>query len=126
MVRFSLVPDRCNVWISGRTNLHPVEATATGVTGFVEADLLGGALGPDPPPRARIELAVDRITSGNPLFVREMHRRIEARRHPTIVGELRRTEPLAGGRYQMSGDLTFHGVTRQVTGAVTVTREGDE
>jgi hypothetical protein len=41
------------------------------------------------PPSARLELAVDRLRSDNPLFERELRRRADARRHPGIVGELR-------------------------------------
>ena len=40
---------------------------------------------------------------------------------PTILGELREATPLAGdGNFRVQGDLTFHGVTRTVTGEVRV------
>jgi polyisoprenoid-binding protein YceI len=119
------VPERSSVTIEGRTNLHPVHAEATGVEGHLEAEVGDGALDLSVPPRARIELAVDRIRSGNALFEREMHRRVEARKFPTIVGELRTVEEVGPGRYRARGDLTFHGVTREVEGEVTVTVSQD-
>jgi hypothetical protein len=58
------------------------------------------------PPSARLELAVDRLRSDNPLFERELRRRADARRHPGIVGELRL---LAGddGGFELKGEQVF-------------------
>ena len=35
-----------------------------------------------------LELAVERLTSGNQLYDRELRRRIDARRYPTIAGRV--------------------------------------
>ena len=63
------------------------------------------------------------LRSGNGLYDAELLRRIDARRFPTATrrpARLRRQR--AGGRYQLEGALTFHGVTGPVLGAVE--REG--
>ena len=66
---------------------------------------------------AHLELPVERLRSGNPLEDRELRRRIDARRYPTIAGDLTAMEETGeDGRYRVEGDLTFKGVTRRVRG----------
>ncbi|HXF56493.1 MAG TPA: YceI family protein [Actinomycetota bacterium] len=122
MTRFRIVPERSTVWIDARTNVHPVHAEATGVEGFVEARLEGDRLDLSARPGGRVELAVERIRSNNALFDGELRRRVEARRFPTIVGEVTEVREAGDGRYLVRGDLTFHGVTRTVEGTVTLSR----
>ena len=65
------------------------------------------------PVSGELELAVERLTSGNQLYDRELRRRIDARRFPTIAGRV--TNIAAGGphpRYVVTGDISFHGKTR--------------
>ena len=60
-----------------------------------------------------LELAVERLTSGNQLYDRELRRRIDARRFPTIAGRL--TGIVADGshpNYDVTGEVSFHGKTR--------------
>jgi len=112
MTAFRVVPERSHVSIDARSSLHPIKGEARGLEGLIE--LAGGLAG-------HIELAVANLRSGNPLYDIEMHRRVDARGHPTIVGEVVTSTPLEGaGRYRLLGDLTFHGVTRQVEGEVSV------
>jgi polyisoprenoid-binding protein YceI len=45
---------------------------------------------------------------------RELHKRIDSRRYPTILGVLKKMEPSGvEGSYRVSGDITFRGVSRQ-------------
>jgi polyisoprenoid-binding protein YceI len=112
MATFRIVPERSVVSIAARSSLHPINGEAHGLEGSVDLSTgLGG----------RIELPVASLRSGNPLYDAEMHRRVDARRHPTIVGEVVEATPLDDpGRWRILGDLTFHGVTRQVEGEVSV------
>jgi polyisoprenoid-binding protein YceI len=75
-------------------------------------------------PAGHLELPVDRLTSGNLLEDRELRRRIDARRFPTIAGDLRAMQPVdeqrVDGQYLVSGDLTFRGVTRSHTDRMTI------
>jgi polyisoprenoid-binding protein YceI len=74
----------------------------------------------------RIEVPVATLRSGNPLEDAELQRRVDARRYPTIAGEVRTAAALEDdGRFRVEGDLTFHGVTKAVTGEVRVTVDGD-
>ena len=111
MAAFRIVPERSVVSIAASSSLHPINGEARGLEG--ELDLATGL-------RGRIELPVANLRSGNPLYDVEMHRRIEARRYPTIVGEVVSSTQLSDSRWRLVGDLTFHGVTRQVEGEVLV------
>jgi polyisoprenoid-binding protein YceI len=73
----------------------------------------------------RIEVPVRSLKSGNAIEDAELQRRIDARRYPIIVGEVRTATTLDEGRIRVEGDLTFHGVTRSVTGELHVARDGD-
>ena len=121
-VRYRIVPELSVAEIEGRTNLHPVHARGEGLLGWVEAAVDGDRVALIPEPSARVELAVDRIRSDNALFERELRRRIDARRHPMITGELRELAAAERpGRYRASGDITFRGVSRPATDDLRVT-----
>jgi polyisoprenoid-binding protein YceI len=117
MASFRIDPDSSWAWVDMRTNLHGAHVETNGLEGSIDAVLAGGRFDLATPPSARLELAVDRLRSDNPLFERELRRRADARRHPSIVGELLALRELGpAGAYAAEGDLTFHGVTRRVRG----------
>jgi polyisoprenoid-binding protein YceI len=126
VAEFRIDPQRSEAWIDATTSLHPVHGRATGLEGSIQAEVAGGALDLSVAPRMRLELPVERLSSGNPLYDGETQRRIEARRFPRIVGESREvSESSKQGAYRVTGDLTFHGVTRTVEGEVTVQAPDD-
>lgn len=113
------------VGIEARSSLHDIHGEATGLGGELDVRLDGDALDLSAPTRLRLECPVAALRSGNPLNDRELQRRVDADRYPSIVGESREVTPGSGrGRYRVRGDLTFHGVTREVTGEITVTVPG--
>jgi hypothetical protein len=115
VTRFRIDPERSRVVIDARSNVHPIHSEAGGVEGFVEVDLdeEGGVAFADPP-AGRLSFPVSNLTSGNGLEDREMLRRTDARKFPTIDGVL--TSAAADGdrgRFRVSGDVMFRGVTRR-------------
>jgi polyisoprenoid-binding protein YceI len=54
-----------------------------------------------------------------------MKRRIDARRHPTITGELTGLERVDGTRYLVRGDVTFRGVARSYEGDMDIAASDD-
>ncbi len=121
-VRFRLVPDRSRVRIHATSNVHPVDGEAGGLEGRVVLTIDDSEPDLGDPVEASVELAVAALSSGNPAYDAEMRRRLEERRYPTISGRLTTVERLgAGGRFRVSGDLTFHGATRTVSTEMTVT-----
>jgi polyisoprenoid-binding protein YceI len=99
--------------------MHPIHGEAAGLEGSIEADVADGRIDVSGEPRIRIELPVENLKSGKKLEDAEMLRRIDARRFPRISGETTELKETNGG-YRIRGDLTFHGVTRQVEGEVTI------
>jgi polyisoprenoid-binding protein YceI len=117
---FRIDPHRSKVWIEARSSMHPIHGEAEGLEGSIEADLADGQIKVIGVPKIQIELPVDKLQSGKKLEDAEMMRRIDARRYPTIKGQTTELKENGGGRYRVLGDLTFHGVTRQVEGEVTI------
>ena len=125
MTTFRIDPDVSRVWIEARSSLHPISGEATGLEGSIDAEVTDGHVDFGDTPKIRVELPVERLKSGKALEDAEMQRRIDAKRYPTIRGEVREVKESAGGQYRVRGDLTFHGVTRPVEGEVSVKTDGD-
>jgi polyisoprenoid-binding protein YceI len=99
--------------------MHPIQGEAEGLEGSIEAEMTEGRIDVAGEPKIQVELPVERLKSGKKLEDAEMLRRIDARRFPTIKGETTELKE-SNGRYRIRGDLTFHGVTRQVEGEVRI------
>ena len=108
--------------MDARSSLHPITTQTRGLHGWVELTLLpDGALDLHHPVEGRLEVAVDRFSSGNLLYDRELKRRIDARRYPSIVGKITGVFPTdARRRYRVRGDLSFHGETRAFEHEMTI------
>lgn len=118
---FRVVPDRSAVMIDARSSVGPITFGAIGVTGTIEVAVAGRRVCSDPYPTAHLEISVDQLRSGNSLYDAELMRRIDARRHPTVSLDLRACTALGStGRYQLMGEVTFHGVSRPLDGTVSV------
>jgi hypothetical protein len=122
VTRLRIDPERSTVVIEASSSLHPIHSKASGLEGWVDVEAQ----------QTHLELPVDRLRSGNPLEERELKRRIDARRFPTIDGDLAALEADGDGdgdgggdRYRARGDVTFRGVRRTYEGEVVVTTEGD-
>ncbi len=102
--------------------MHPIHSSSDGLEGWVELSPDGdGGLDPTVAPAGTLRLPVTRLSSGNRLEDRELHKRIEARQFPTIEGVLRAMEPDgASGAFRVQGDLTFRGVTRRCQDRMTM------
>jgi len=119
-MRYTIDSARSSIWIDARSSVHPIHSEIRDITGYFEASVNGGnALDVSRPVAGRITVEVARLASGNPLYDREMHRRVDARRYPTIEGALVSMSVAAGG-YATEGDVTFHGVTKRVEDLLTV------
>jgi hypothetical protein len=121
VAHYRIVPERSRVSIWARSSLHDIETTTEGLRGALDLEMrAGGRLDLKAQPRATISLPVDRLKSGNPLEDRELRRRIDARRFPTIDGALVEVQPTSvEGKYHVRGDITFRGVTRSYASVVT-------
>ena len=106
-MRYVVDPSQSRVWIDARSSLHPIHSESDGLQGWVDAD-------PDGPrvTAGEVELQVELLSSGNPLYDREMRRRADTRRFPSIDGRLTSMEPTGrDGSFRVSGEVTFRGVS---------------
>lgn len=123
---YRIAPERSQVWIEARSSLHPIHGEGRGLEGSIEAEVIDGRLDLNGAPKIRLELPVESLKSGKSLEDAEMMRRIDARRYPTIRGNVVEMNESAAGRYKVRGDLTFHGVTKTVEGEVSISMpDGD-
>jgi polyisoprenoid-binding protein YceI len=126
--RFAFDSARSYLQVSGRSNLHPIDTETRGITGWFEASPSNdGTIDVAAPVAGELELAVDRLTSGNHLYDRELRRRINARRYPTIGARLVGVAPSAGQRtYLVTGEVTFHGRTLMFEHDMSIHFDEDE
>jgi polyisoprenoid-binding protein YceI len=124
---YRIVPDESRVRIDARSSLHAIRTSASGLEGSLDLEAPGGEqVDLRTAASATLSLPVASLKSGNPLEDRELQRRIDARRFPTITGEL--VELAATGEerhYLARGRITFRGVTNDYEDEVTISRVDD-
>jgi hypothetical protein len=120
--RFEVVPERSTIVVEARSSLGPVVFEATHPTGSVELTVADGAILADPPPRGALELALDRLASGNPVYDAELLRRMDARRYPTTRIELEHASAVPGAihRFDVTASVALHGERRTLAGTLEV------
>ncbi|MFZ0667545.1 MAG: YceI family protein [Acidimicrobiales bacterium] len=123
MPRYRIVPEESRVFIDARSNVHPIHTSTEGLEGFVDLDFGGDGVVDlsASKPSGKLSLPVSRLSSGNGMEDREMQKRVDARKFPTIEGVL--GEIASTGRkntYLVSGDVTFRGVSRPHSDEMTI------
>ena len=114
------------MWIEARSNVHPIRTEATGLEGWLDLDIGDGTINVDQPVLGHLEFPVENLKSGNSFEDRELKRRIDARRYPSIVGDLKSMKQTdEPSRYVVGGDLTFRGTTRSYEDEMTAERQDD-
>ena len=135
--------ERSFLTIDATSSIHPIHTT-TRVAGWVDLDAGGRpVLAPDEPPPpggviGQVAFDVTAMRSGNPLIDREAERRLRPTEYPTVLGELTALVGRHDGTvlaadtdgpayvYDGAGRLTFHGVTRDITGELSIAKTDDE
>jgi polyisoprenoid-binding protein YceI len=111
--RYVITPARSQVWIDARSNVHPIHSATDGLEGYVDLELSAeGEVNLLADMSGQLTLSVDRLKSGNRMEDRELAKRIDARRFPTITGVLGTIATSdSAGAYTVAGEITFRGVT---------------
>jgi polyisoprenoid-binding protein YceI len=120
--RYSIVPERSQVWFDAKSSLHPIHSSTDGLEGYVELEMgADGVVDLAVKPTGRLSLPVSRLSSGNRMEDRELYKRIDARRFPKIEGVLDTMERSEDGEsYTVSGDVTFRGISRRMEDTMTI------
>ena len=123
--RFRVMTDRSALLIEARSSVGPISFGSTAIEGYLEADLdetTGELTGS---PSAHLSVRLDTLRSGNKVYDAELLHRVDARRHPATSVVLRDAARIGlSDRYEVTGELTFHGITRVLTGTVAVSAPG--
>ena len=124
MAKFLPVLDRSEITLEGQSRLHPIHASSRDLEGYFEADLQAdGQLDLSTQPSGRIEVLVEDLKSMNPLYDREVRKRLDMRRYPRIMADIVEVrEALGENRYLAIGDVAFHGVTQRLEDELMVRR----
>lgn len=118
---YRVLPESAGLLLVARTNAGPITFGTAGIDGSIEAQSAAGALSLELPPSAFLDVRLEELRSGNDLYDAELRRRIDVRRFPTARLELQQASAVGStGYYHVEGELTFHGVTRPMAGAVYV------
>ncbi|HEX3981035.1 MAG TPA: YceI family protein [Acidimicrobiales bacterium] len=127
MTRFRFVPERSHVTIHGTSSLHPIETTSDGLEGYVDLEFgPEGEVTTTATPVGTLTFPLGRLSSGNAMEDRELYRRADIRRYPTIEGVLDAVgTPAEDGTFPVGGDVTFKGVTRHYEHLLGITAVDD-
>ncbi len=126
MPKFRVNTNKSSVKVGLRINLHPSHVDANALTGVIECEVDDqGQPRLDQPYSADLALPVDAIKSGNGIQDREMRRRFDVGRYPTINARVTKGEALESqGHYRAVAQLTMHGQTREISGDLTLHVDG--
>jgi polyisoprenoid-binding protein YceI len=120
MRHFRVAASRSAVIVRARSNVGPITFVTESVNGAFGLQVSDGALVFDENMTSRLEIPLGTLTSGNVLYDAEIMRRVDARRFPIATVELMASTRIGeSDQYEVSGTVTFHGVTRNINGTVT-------
>jgi polyisoprenoid-binding protein YceI len=124
--QFRVNTGQTTVKVGLRINLHPSHIEANALSGVIECEIDDqGQPRLDQPYKAELSLPVEAIKSGNGIQDREMRRRFDVGRYPTITARVTKGEALEGeGHYRAIAQLTMHGQTREITGDIQLHVDG--
>ena len=123
MARLFIDSARSLITFRGRSSVHPITATARPSGWFV--GITEGIFDNTGPLAGHLEVPVADLASGNPLIDRETRRRIDARRHPNITGDLAEGGDVHPTHATVEGNIEFTGETVLVEGDLRLGRNGD-
>ncbi len=112
-------PEESTVTIVGETSLHPITVNVT-PDGWLEASIQEGEFVAGSELSGEVEIAVIEFRSGNPLVDRETRRRLNAKRYPTIRGELTEVGAISGPTATVKGIVTFLGEEVELEGDISL------
>jgi polyisoprenoid-binding protein YceI len=116
VTRFRIQPEASEVGFKATSRLMDAEGKFSRFTGEVTLD-------PKEPATARITLTIETASIDTGIGLRDKHLRssdfLDVTRFPTITFESQRVE-MSGRRATVTGQLTLHGVTREIVVPVDV------
>lgn len=128
--RATLVPSpsaKNAITLHGNSTLHPFQATSTSfeieASTTASTDVLASAASGGFA-SVEVKLPVKSLRSGDGGLDDNMHKTLEASRHPVITFKLETAEAASAGKLKARGTLTIAGVTRNVELLADVAHDG--
>ncbi|MFC0081863.1 YceI family protein [Aciditerrimonas ferrireducens] len=127
MTRYTFDPSRSTLTMAARSSVHPIEVQSSDLGGDLELELdREGRLVPGAPVAGTLEVPVGALATGNPLYDRELRRRLDPRRYPSIEARLEGVAPDdQPGRYRVRGTVAFRGASHVAEDLMTLQVEED-
>ena len=128
MAKFQPIQDISEIALEGQSRLHPIQASSRDVYGHFEVTIgEDGQLDLSAPISGHVEVLVEDLKSMNPLYDREVRKRLNIRRFPKIQADIIEIrERLEQNRYLVVGDIAFNGVTQRAEGELAVRQISQE
>ncbi len=120
MTRFTITPGRSELTAVANSSVHPIHGEGKPLSGWIEAVVTDGVVDVSQPASAHLELEVTSLRADNALVNREIQRRLDPRRYPTVRADIDELTEVGNGRYGVHGKLSLHGVTQEVSGEAAV------
>jgi polyisoprenoid-binding protein YceI len=116
MAVYELLGARSSVEISGKSSLHPIHGTLApgSLTGKLEATVTDAKIDLAEQTSGHVEFPVEAMHFGNNMYDRELPKRLDTSRYPSVSFELERLEERSAGRYTMAMTVGFHGKSETV------------
>lgn len=125
-MKYQVIDAESRIEINGKSSLHPIhgELRPGGLSGSLTIE---GGTDPVPGavPEGYLELPITGLSFGNAMYDKELPKRLEASRYPTVTLRLDEANPDGDGTWRASLSLTVHGITRSFQEAVTVSLAAD-
>jgi polyisoprenoid-binding protein YceI len=118
---FDVSPGRSAVLIKARSNVGPISFATSEVAGSFSACVRDHQVEVADILEGQLSVSLKGLTSGNNLYDAELRRRIDTRRHPAAILELKTAVRIDGtSRYELTSSIEFHNVTRTIGGVVSI------
>jgi len=126
MAIYEFDPSRSTISMRARSSLHELHASTSSIDGWINVEVNDGALEfNDNKPIAHLQIDVTNISAGNPLYDRELKRRIDIRRYPNILAEATSiSASQEGGMWDVAGTVSFRGVSQEYDGQMDIQATG--
>lgn len=125
MRTFTVVPEKSSIIVEAKSSVGPIAFEGLGCRGQFQIQVDDHHIGIDQGAIGELEVDLTRLTSGNAAYDAELQRRIDTRKHPTAHVTLTDIREIEAGRFWAEADLSFHGVTRAISGTIEAQFQDD-
>lgn len=116
---FEIVASGATIVFAATSSVHPIRSVGS-IFGWIEACILDGRFEDGHELGGYLEVPLGGLSAGNPLIDREMKRRINPAKHPTIKATIEETLAVEGSRATIAGTIDFLGTSTLVEGEVAL------